>query len=76
MFISVLFLSLKAGDIVGEMGFLTGEAGSASVVTQAETEVFESILNCSSNLDGFNLRLGLKNNQPLDLPMADCFYKL
>jgi len=32
---------LKSGDIVGEMGFLTGEARSASVVARSEAEVFE-----------------------------------
>lgn len=34
-------VSLGAGDIVGEMGFLTGEARSASVVTRSDTEIFE-----------------------------------
>lgn len=34
-------ISIKAGDIVGEMGFLTGEPRSASVITRTETEIFE-----------------------------------
>lgn len=34
-------VTLGAGDIVGEMGFLTGQDRSASVITRSETEIFE-----------------------------------
>lgn len=36
-----VLISLRTGDIVGEMGFLTGESRSASVIARSETEIFE-----------------------------------
>ncbi len=36
-----ILTTLKSGDIVGEMGFLTDEPRSASVVTRSAVEVFE-----------------------------------